>query len=127
MKEVAKKVRHKGKVVSEVNVPVYDTVDEILNSEPSERIVAVFNNGNHVRIMGNERAKFSGTKTGKKKRLQLAFNCLSVDELMSCAQDSGKLNQLLESDEVQARVDAMLAESGETVEEADAEEEEAVE
>ena len=109
MQEVMKKIRTKGKVVSEITVPVYATVDEIVGSEPAERIVAVFNNGNHVRLMGNERAKFSGTKTGKKKRNQLAFNCLMTDELMSVAQDSDKLAELLESPEVQARVDAALA------------------
>ena len=109
MNEVMKKIRTKGKVVSEIMVPVYATVDEIVGSEPAERIVAVFNNGNHVRLMGNERAKFSGTKTGKKKRNQLAFNCLTTDELMSVAQDADKLAQLLESPEVQARVDAALA------------------
>ena len=112
MKELMKPVRTKGKVVSEVMCPVYETVDEILNSEPQERIVAVFNNGNHVRIMGNERAKFSGTKAGKKKRTQLAFNCLTTDELMSVAQDANKLAALLESDEIQARVDEQLGLTG---------------
>lgn len=105
-----KKVRTKGKVVSEIMVPIYATVDEIVGSEPAERIIAVFNNGNHVRLMGNERMKFSSTKTGKKKRNQLAFNCLTTDELMSVAQDADKLAQLLESPEVQARVDAALVE-----------------
>ena len=109
MQEVMKKIRTKGKVVSEIMVPIYATVDEIVGSEPAERIVAVFNNGNHVRLMGNERAKFSGTNTGKKKRNQLAFNCLTTDELMSVAQNADLLAQLLESPEVQARVDAALA------------------
>ncbi len=108
MKDVLKKVRTKNQVVCEVNVPVYDTVGEILASEPKERIVAVFNNGNAVRIMGNERAKFTGTKTGKKKRLQMAFNVLSTDELMSCARNEEKLSALLQSPEIQARVDAEL-------------------
>ena len=116
MKEVTKRVRTKNKVVSEVALPVYDTVDEIIAHEPADRIVAVFNNGNHVRIMGNERAKFSGKSTGKKKRLQLAFNCLTVDELMSVAQNADALNALLESADVQARVDKMLAETGQKIE-----------
>jgi len=115
MKESVKKVRTKGKIVSEVNVPVYDTVAEITANEPEDRIVAVFNNGNHVRIMGNERAKFTGVRTGKKRRLQLAFNCLTVEELMSVAQNADKLNALLESSIVQERVDAVLEDSGEVI------------
>ncbi len=114
MKTETKKVRHKSQVVCEVDVPIYESVDEIINSEPPERIVSVFNNGNHVRIMGNERAKFSGTRTGKKKRTQMAFNTLTVEELMACAQDSAALEKLLESEEIQARVDAQLAEEADT-------------
>ncbi len=116
MKEVLKKVRHKSQVVAEVNLPVYETVDEIIEYVTAEQIVAVFNNGNHVRIMGNERAKFSGTKTGKKKRNQLAFNCLSVDELMGVAQNAEAMQELLDSPEIQARVDAQLVEAGEETE-----------
>ena len=112
MKTVTKKVRTKGKVVSEIDLPVYESVDEIMGSEPADRIVAVFNNGNHVRLMGNERAKFSGTRTGKKKRLRLAFNCLTTEELMQVAGDDAKFEALLESDEIQARVDAKLQEMG---------------
>jgi hypothetical protein len=115
MQEVTKKVRTKGKVVSEITVPVYATVEEIVSSEPAERIVAVFNNGNHVRLMGNERAKFGGAKTGKKKRMQMAFNLITTDELMSVSNDMAALEALLMSDEVQSRVDAKLAETGETI------------
>lgn len=119
MENTLRKVRHKGEVVSEVNVPVYATFDELVNSEKQERIVSVFNNGNAVRIMGNERAKFSGTRTGKKKRLQMAFNCVSVEELMAVQGNADALNALLESEEVQARVDAKLQETGASVETAE--------
>ena len=111
MKETRKPVRTKGKIVSEVDVPVYDSVEEIINSEPSERIVAVFNNGNAVRIMGNERAKFSGVRTGKKKRMQIAFGLLTTEEMMSVAGDGAALESLLESDEIQARVTVHLEET----------------
>ena len=116
MREVLKQVKTKNKVVAEVNVPVYETVEEIINSESAERIIAVFNNGNHVRIMGNERAKYSGTKTGKKLRRKMAFNCLTTDELMARAQDSDALEAFLNSPEIQARVDAQIAAEGGEVE-----------
>jgi hypothetical protein len=111
MQEVMKKVRHKSKIVAEVMVPVYATVEEILGAEPKERIVAVFNNGNHVRIMGNERAKHSGVRTGKKARTQLAFSTLTIEEMTGCLGDAQKLEDLLESDVIQARVDAIIAEN----------------
>jgi len=115
MREVLKKVRHKGKVVAELTLPVYENVKELVDAEPPERVVAMFNNGNHIRIMSNERMKYAGTKAGKRKRYNLAFNSLTVDELMSVAQDADKLQALIESPEVQARVDALLQqESGET-------------
>lgn len=126
MEEVLKQVKHKGKVVGEVLCPLYTTVDEILEAENAERIVAVFNNGNHVRIMGNERAKHSGVRTGKKKRTEMAFSCLTIDEMTSCATDGrpdpAKLQTLLDSPEVQARVDAKIAEEG-PVDEVETEEE----
>ena len=110
MKEVIKKVRHKQKIVAEVTVPLYENVQEIIDSEPPERIVAVFNNGNHVRIMGNERSKFSTSATSKKVRTKIAFELLSTEELMAVAQDADALQAKLESDEMQARVNAYIAE-----------------
>ena len=112
MKEELKKVRHKSKVVGEVMCPTYETVQEILDAEPEERILAMFNNANTVRIMGNERAKHSGVRTGKKARTEMAIGLLTVDELVSCAGDGAKLTALVESDDIQARVDAKIAEDG---------------
>lgn len=125
VKMVMKKVRTKQKVVAEIEVPIYVDTSELLEFEPAERILAMFNNANHVRLMGNERAKFSGTRTGKKMRAKIAFNCLTVEQLQSVAGDMDALDALLDSDDIQALVDAKLAESagglddgtdGETVE-----------
>ena len=121
MKQVLKQVRTKGKVVSETQVNVYENLDELIASEKPEQIVADFNHGSCVRIMGNERAKFAGTKTGKKLRMKLAFNMLTVDELMSVVQDSAALEALCESDKIQARIDKYLEESGATTESPEAE------
>ncbi len=124
MKTVTKKVRHKTKVVAEIDVPVYDNVQEIVDSEPDERIIAVFNNGNHVRLMGNERAKHSGVRTGKKLRNRIAFETLTIDEIMSCQGDGVKLEQLLDSPEIQARIDVKIAETSDDTSEAATEGEE---
>ncbi len=117
MKQITKKVRHgkeesgAGKIVAEVELVIYETVQEILDNEPEERILAVFNNGNHVRLMGNERAKFSGTVGGgKKARNVAAFNSLTAEELYAVQGDIEKLNTFLQSPAIQARVDAALAE-----------------
>lgn len=125
MQEVVKKVRHARKVVAEVSCPVYETLDELIASEKESAILAEFNHGNHIRIMSAKRATFSGTKTGKKKRHIAAFNSLTVDELMTVAQDADALEALLNSPDIQARVDTMLEEDAMLEEEATVETEEA--
>jgi len=113
MKEEIKKVRTKvggeTKVVSEISVPIYESVEELINSESEERIVSVFNKGNHIRIMGNERIKFSEGKKSVKALRNAAFNLLTTEELMSVAQDAAKLEALLDSAVIQKRVQDQLS------------------
>ena len=115
MKELTKDVKTKkdGKTVkvSEVAVPEYETLDELVAAEEEGKIVAMFNQANCIRIMGNERAKFTEGRTSKKARRELAFNLLTTDELMKVAQDANALNDLLDSDAIQARVDEHLNKS----------------
>ena len=115
MKEETKDVKTKkdGKQVkvSEVSVPVYETLDELVGAEEEGKIINMFNQANCIRIMWNERAKFTEGKTSKKARRELAFNLLTTDELMKVAQDANALNTLLDSAEIQARVDEKLASS----------------
>ncbi|MHA1759097.1 MAG: hypothetical protein ACTSXA_00610 [Candidatus Heimdallarchaeota archaeon] len=108
MEMVTKKVRTGKKVVWEGELPLYDTLDEIREHETEETIVARFNEGNHVKLMGNKRLEYSGKATTKKMRRKLAFECITTEELMAVAQDGDKMEALLFSDEVQARVDAKL-------------------
>jgi len=116
MKQVMKKVRHKGKVVSEIEVPIYESLEELADDMEETKILSIFNNGNHIRLMGNERAKFSTTTTGKKARMKIAFELLSTDELMAVAQNADALNEKLMSDEMQQRVDEHLKASSEAPE-----------
>ena len=109
MKEEVRKVVHKGSVVGEVTVPVYESMEELMEKESEERILSMFNKQNCVRIAGNERAKHTEGRTGKKKRAQIAFNLLTSEELTAVTRDYDALQELLESDEVQARVDEYLS------------------
>lgn len=108
MKEETKKVMHKSTQVGEVTVPIYESFEELQNSEEEAHILNMFNKQNMVRIMGNERAKHGGTKAGKKKRMQLAYNLLTTVQLTEVAQDYDALQALLDSPEIQAQVDAAL-------------------
>lgn len=121
MKETTQKVRHKSEVVGEVTVPVYETMEELMEKESAERILSMFNKQNCVRIAGNERAKHTEGRAGKKKRAQIAFNLLTSEELAAATGDYDALQALLESEDVQARVDEYL--SGNPAEAAEAAEE----
>lgn len=109
MQTERKKVMHKGQHVGDVDVPVYETIDELLASEENSRILSMFNKQNRIRIMGNERVKHTGERAGKKKRARIAFSVLTDEELASVARDYSALEILLNSEDVQARVDEQLA------------------
>lgn len=110
MKEVTKDVKTKGKTVGQVTVNHYETVQELVENESEERILGMFNKQNLIRMMGNERAKHGEGRIGKQKRTKIAYGCLTLEEAASVAQDYDALQELLNSDEIQARVDAKLAE-----------------
>jgi len=110
MKTEMKKVRTGGNIVSEIEVPIYENVDEIAENEDAGRILAMFNNANVIRLMGNERAKFQPQRAGKQRRFELGYNVLTADEAMSVTGDIQALKELIESDEIQERIDAKLAE-----------------
>ena len=101
-----------GRKVDTAEVPVYATVDEILASEPAERVVTVFNKGNAVRIMGNVRAKHSPTRVGKNRRFNIAYELLpsivSEDVLDKCIGNIVELKRVMDSKEVQDAVDDYL-------------------
>jgi len=92
------------KKVSEVEVPVYETIDELLEHESEEHILNMFNKQNIIRLQGNERAKFKTTRAGKAKRRMLAFNTLTPEEISRFAGDFEGLQAYLDSPEVQARI-----------------------
>ncbi len=109
MKKVMSIVYHKKQKVGEVEIPVYDTLEELLQSEKPEVIVARFNKGNKITLQGNVRSKGHSTKGKKEQLKQLAFKLLTSDEIVSFAGRYNELEAYLVSDEMQARVQDYLA------------------
>ena len=120
MHEDTKKVRTGGKVVGEVGIPVYDTVDELIGAEEESRIIAMFNNGNAVRIMGNERAKHTMAKVGKQRRFEIGYNLLrevfESEELGDIIGNIEKLKGAIASEKMQTAIDAYIADQKAEVE-----------
>ncbi len=119
MKEVIKEVKTSKLVdgvkkqvkVGEVTVKIWENIDELIANEKPEVILGLFNKANTIRLQGNERAKHQDKAAGKTKRRGLAYNLLSTEELGVYAGDFAGLQEFLDSDEMQARVDASTAAS----------------
>ncbi len=97
--------------VATVDVDIYENIDELIANVKPEVILGMFNKANVIRLQGNERAKHQDKVAGKTKRRGLAYNLLSQDELVQYAGDFAGLQAFLDSDEMQARVDAITAAS----------------
>lgn len=97
MKTDTKEVKTKGKVVATIDIPIYESLDELMESVDEKVIIERFNNANTIALMGAERQKHQPTKMGKSKKMAMAFNLLTPEEAMSCAGDYAKLQELLET------------------------------
>ena len=116
------------KVVGQVTIDIYESVDELVAGETPERILTMFNKQNTVRIMGNERAKHQLKSVGKGKRFELGYELLTDDELRECVSSIETLKAKINSQELQDRIDAYIAENDDSVpEEATEEETETIE
>lgn len=110
------KVRTGGEVVDTIQIPIYETMDELQEHEEADRILACFNHGNAIRLQGNARAKFAVKPLTKIGRLELTFDMLQSGELEdvldsetieSAKGDFMMIKKLAEeNDEVKAAVDA---------------------
>lgn len=92
-----KDVKTKGKVVDTIELAIYDTLAEIQADHEDAKIVALFNKAFAVDEMGSSRNKHAPSRIGKSKKMRMAYNMLTPDEALSCAQDYDKLQALLES------------------------------
>lgn len=103
------------KVVGQVTIGIYETVDELVADETPERILTMFNKQNTVRIMSNERAKHQLKSVGKNKRFELGYELLNDDELRECVSSIETLKAKINSQEIQDRIDAYIAENDDSV------------
>ena len=122
MQTVTKDVKTKGKTVSSISVDTFDSIDELLSNMPEPTILALVNKQRVTDVLNKERQKFSDKPAGKARRRELAINLAFADdpnklqELFAEAVANGQapndaLEAYLETPEVQALVDAKLAES----------------
>ena len=120
MKSVIKNVKYDGKLVGSVNIPLYETLQELSDSESTEHILNMFNKGNTINLQRIERDKHKPASTGKQARTFIGMSLLTTEEAQACCMDPEKLKELIDSTEVQDRIDTFLAEreaSTSTVEE----------
>lgn len=124
MKHESKEVKLKKQVVAVIDVPVYETVDEIAEALKAEEIIALINRQIATDMTNAERGKHRESAPGKKKRYETAFNLFpsvtfndgetGLQKLTAIASDpdegsrKSKLDALLASPEVEAAVTAKL-------------------
>ena len=118
---VTKKVKLKGVVVEELEIPQYESVAEAQENVEEKLLLALINRQIATDMANAARGKYREGEPGKKKRYELSFNLLptvtfedgssGIDKLVACAGDKVALDALLNTPEVQAAVDAKLGES----------------
>ena len=114
MRNEIKEVKSKSKIVGTVEVTIYETVEELIDNVEESVILANFNKSNVIAAQAAERTKHTPGKMGKSKKLKMAFNLLTSDEMISCQGDFEALEALAitKFPEVEAQI---AAEAGEDV------------
>lgn len=107
MKHEVSKVRHKGSIVAEIDIPIYENFDELVLTVAADVIVDRFNTANKIALQGAARAPFS-EKAGKAKRAAIGFDLLTTDEIVSFAGNHAGLQAFLQSPEMSERIDASI-------------------
>ena len=105
------KVQHKGEVVAEIEIPIYENLDELMAAVSGEVIVEKFNKANKIDLQAAARAPFSEKKAGKAKRAAVGFDLLTTDEIVSFAGNHAGLQMFLQSPEMATRIDAVIGTS----------------
>ena len=114
MKTEMSKVRHKGEIVAEIEIPTYENFDELTSAVAADVIVDKFNKANKIDLQAQARSPFS-EKAGKAKRTATAFDLLTTDEIMSFAGNHAGMMVFLQGPEMAVRIDAKLGVSAEEV------------
>lgn len=108
MKTEMKKVRHKGQVVDEIEVPIYETMDELRAGVADAVVVDLFNKANVIALQATARSPYSEKKVGKQKRQSVGFDLLTTEEIMSFAGNHAGLLAFLDTPDMQQRIDEKL-------------------
>ncbi len=111
METKVSKVQHKGEIVAEIEIPIYENLDELMAAVPGEAIVEKFNKANKIDLQAAARAPFSEKKAGKAKRAAVGFDLLTTDEIVSFAGNHAGLQTFLQSPGMAARIDAVIGTS----------------
>ncbi len=122
MKTEPSKVRHKGEVVSEIEVLIYENLDELMAAVAGEVIVEKFNKANKIDLQAAARAPFSEKKTGKARRAAIGVDLLTTEEIIKFAGNHAGLQEYLDSPEMADKIDAKIAELAPVVTGSEAEE-----
>lgn len=122
MKSNEIEVKTKGVVIATVDVPTYETIDEVLESLEEVKILSLVNRQNKADLTNKARADRREKSAGKGKRYETAINVLAtlefedgetgLDKMNACMQaevPKEALDELLSSVEVQAAVDEALS------------------
>jgi len=124
MKTESVEVKLKGKVVDVVDVPIYETVDELAGDIKEEEILQLINRQLRTDLCNKKRGEHRESAPGKTKRYNMAFNVFpsvtfsdgstglqKLTEIAQLPEESKRkeaLDALLASPEVQAVVDERL-------------------
>lgn len=112
MREETSDVKSKTKVVGQVTVNIYETVDELVANVDEKVILDMFNKANKIAAQAKERQAHAPTKLGKGKKFAMCMNLLSVEEMATCAGDFDAMSELAMTK--MPEVEAALALAGES-------------
>ena len=114
MKPISKEVKLQKKVVATIEIPQYETVEEIGTAIDPKLLISMVNRMLVTDATNQERAKHRESAPGKGKQRMYAINLLptfvfadgesGMDKLRDCAGDIEKLDALLMGEELQAAV-----------------------
>ena len=118
MREEVKVVKSKGKEVGTVTVTIYETVEELIENVEESVILSMFNKANVIAKQAAERNAHAPARLGKGKKMEMAFNLLTIEDMQSCAGDFAALQELAATKlpEVEAMLAAQAGTEAETVE-----------
>jgi hypothetical protein len=109
MRKVSVKKDGKLQEVSQIEVSIYETAQELIDNVDESVILAKFNKMNVIDLQASERAKHQPGRVGKSVKMKLAFNYCTQEEILACDGDYDKFQTLLESK--LPKVEAEMSES----------------